>query len=388
MLFLFMATYFFRTIEGYEEKRARIEIIGTEGARTGQQIQQQPVIIYERDVYAENQTVDSEADDEADDILDEEVQEEIPLPSIPSSFFNIGSYVNIPTEPPTLAPTQTQTQAPKPTSSPTPKPTSSPTPKPTSSPTPTIKFAILDRKNKNNTTTSMPTTQPPLTEPPLTQPLLTQPPLTQPPLNQPPLNQPPLTQPSTPHSMPQPTSEPMPEPEPEPQPHATDVNYETLQPITQSPATQVPTKFDVGSRLTEEEARSIVEFHNRARAKHATQPVEWDAGIAKLAQKFIETCPVAHSDTPYGENLAWGQYNFDDAMYDWYNEEYDYDIPTFEEDAGHFTQMVWTDTKRIGCAKNMACRVLGTVNAFTCYYDPPGNILGVDWSQKVKRPIP
>jgi len=379
MLFLFMATYFLRktgTIEGYEEKRARIEIIGTEGARTGQQIQQQPIIIYEQDVYAQNDIVDDEGDSEAEN--EEVLEEEIPIPGIPWSFFNIGSYVRIPTEPPintpvdipseTLEPAQPQTQAPK----------------PTSSPTPTIKFKILDLKNKNNTTTSMPIVDA-TTPPPSTPPQSPQPPTTQTPTTQTPSTQTPSTQTLTPST----TQQLTPQPEPEPLPPADDITYETLRPATQSPATQVPTKkkLDVGSRLTEEEARSILDYHNSARAKHATPPVEWDAGLARIAQKFIETCPVGHSDTPYGENLAWGHNNFDEVMHDWYNEEYDYDIPTLELDSGHFTQMIWTDTKRIGCAKNMACRVLGTVNAFTCYYDPPGNIYGADWKEKVKRPI-
>ena len=166
-------------------------------------------------------------------------------------------------------------------------------------------------------------------------------------------------------------------------PKPTTTPYQPDLPRDNEPPTPVS---NIGSRVSLDEVRSILNFHNTVRDKHSAPPVEWDDGLAKIAQKFIETCPVGHSDTPYGESIAWGQDDFDEAMQNWYDEDFNFDVPTLEDDAGHFTQMIWSDTKRIGCAKNMACRVLGTEHAFTCYYDPPGNTLGVDWKDKVKRP--
>ena len=41
---------------------------------------------------------------------------------------------------------------------------------------------------------------------------------------------------------------------------------------------------------------------------------------------------------------------------------------------GHYTQMVWRDTKRLGCASLVCDNGAGVF--ITCNYDPPGNYVG------------
>jgi hypothetical protein len=59
---------------------------------------------------------------------------------------------------------------------------------------------------------------------------------------------------------------------------------------------------------------------------------------------------------------------------EWYNEIelYDFKKPGFSEETGHFTQLVWKNTKEIGCGA--ACQ--GTTCAVTCNYYPAGNYIG------------
>ncbi len=182
-------------------------------------------------------------------------------------------------------------------------------------------------------------------------------------------------------------------PEPQPKPDDESSSFATVPPdsalpdVPVAPAPDTNNVTDVGSTLGEDEAKRVLAYHNEMRAKHGAPPLEWDSALARIAQKYIDTCPLGHSDTPYGENLAWGYDTIDEAALDWYNEEFDFKIPTLEEDSGHFTQIIWMDTKRLGCGKNMKCDgPQNTKHAFACYYDPSGNEIGVDWSTKVKPP--
>lgn len=58
----------------------------------------------------------------------------------------------------------------------------------------------------------------------------------------------------------------------------------------------------------------------------------------------------------------------------WYNEKnlYDYATGGFSHQTGHFTQLVWKGTKRVGCGYKTGPS--GTYLA--CNYDPPGNYEG------------
>lgn len=83
------------------------------------------------------------------------------------------------------------------------------------------------------------------------------------------------------------------------------------------------------------------------------------------------------SGNKYGENLAAGGLSsWDQVINMWGGErtKYDYNNPGFSSQTGHFTQMVWKNTKSIGCAWKQCPGSVGTFVA--CEYSPAGNIVG------------
>jgi pathogenesis-related protein 1 len=83
----------------------------------------------------------------------------------------------------------------------------------------------------------------------------------------------------------------------------------------------------------------------------------------------------------YGENLAAGRaerYGAREAAATWLKEKEAYDAGKRElENVGHYTQMVWSRTARIGAGK--AVIKAGPMKGWTVVvgnYDPPGNVRG------------
>jgi len=124
--------------------------------------------------------------------------------------------------------------------------------------------------------------------------------------------------------------------------------------------------------------------HNDARAQVGVEALVWDDTVAAYAQNYanqrIGDCALKHSGGQYGENLFKGIGITDpigSAVKSWVNEkqDYHYSSNTCAEGkvCGHYTQVVWRDSKRLGCAQAQ-CN-----NGWTfviCNYDPPGNYVG------------
>ncbi|GLT72516.1 hypothetical protein SLA2020_444430 [Shorea laevis] len=97
------------------------------------------------------------------------------------------------------------------------------------------------------------------------------------------------------------------------------------------------------------------------------------------ANKRIGDCNLVHSGGPYGENLAWSSADLSGtaAVKMWVDEKADYDYNSNSCAAGkvcgHYTQVVWRNSVRLGCAK-VRCNSGGTF--IGCNYDPPGNYNG------------
>jgi len=169
------------------------------------------------------------------------------------------------------------------------------------------------------------------------------------------------------------------------------------------------------SRLTAAEVRELVAFHDAARLEVGVGPVEWSPDVAAFAQQWADhlaatgkfehrpyASPPAAEGVPqppaadpaadlpkqiYGENLAFSStpnYSPTDGARRWYAEKKDYepgtpipkDFSMFK--AGHYTQMVWSKTKKIGAGK--AVVQTGEFAGWTvivCSYDPSGNWQGV-----------
>ncbi|KAJ8448515.1 hypothetical protein Cgig2_012159 [Carnegiea gigantea] len=102
---------------------------------------------------------------------------------------------------------------------------------------------------------------------------------------------------------------------------------------------------------------------NAARAAVGLPPFAWDDNLANYAQNWanqrIDDCALIHSDGPYGENIFWGSGDSDwspeVAVNSWIVERQYYDYYSNScmggQDCGHYTQIIWRDSTRIGCAK-------------------------------------
>ena len=124
--------------------------------------------------------------------------------------------------------------------------------------------------------------------------------------------------------------------------------------------------------------------HNSARAAVGVGQLTWDDRLAAFAQQYankrIGDCNLVHSGGPYGENLAWGSPDLSgvNAVKMWVNEKADYDYKSNTCAAGkvcgHYTQVVWRKSLRVGCAKVRCNNNKGTF--IGCNYDPRGNFVG------------
>ncbi|KAF7847938.1 hypothetical protein BT93_L2431 [Corymbia citriodora subsp. variegata] len=130
--------------------------------------------------------------------------------------------------------------------------------------------------------------------------------------------------------------------------------------------------------------RDYVAAHNAARSQVSVGPITWDERVASYArdyaQKHARDCTrLVHSGGPYGENLAWASPDLTGtrAVNMWVGEKpyYNYNSNSCAPGkvCGHYTQVVWRNSVRVGCAK-AKCATGGTL--VTCNYDPPGNYVG------------
>ncbi|KAK6528255.1 hypothetical protein TWF281_009502 [Arthrobotrys megalospora] len=118
---------------------------------------------------------------------------------------------------------------------------------------------------------------------------------------------------------------------------------------------------------------------NRYRDWYNASALAWNDTLEKAAEDAIEDCIFEHSGQPYGENLAAGYPNVTAAITAWKDEvdKYDYGDPGFSMETGHFTQLVWTNTTQLGCARK-ECGGEGEAPGWfiACEYSPHGNVLG------------
>jgi pathogenesis-related protein 1 len=161
--------------------------------------------------------------------------------------------------------------------------------------------------------------------------------------------------------------------------------------LAQKPAGK-PAKDGTGSAMSDADAKAFVEYHNKVRKEVGSGPVTWSKDLAAFAQKWAdhlaETGELEHRPRTgewaqkFGENLAIDATALKGAGA-WYGEKKDYEKGTpIPEDfskftAGHYTQMVWKGTTKIGAgvAVVQKGKYQGQV-VVVCNYDPRGNIIG------------
>ncbi len=130
--------------------------------------------------------------------------------------------------------------------------------------------------------------------------------------------------------------------------------------------------------------KALLDAHNRWREDVGVSPLSWSEEAARQAQSWAERlasrgCAMEHSQSrDFGENIAWGNTPGSPELVVelWAQERDDYDYATNTctpgKMCGHYTQLVWRDTREVGCAV-AACEG-GEV--WVCNYTPPGNWIG------------
>ncbi|XP_004602870.2 GLIPR1-like protein 1 [Sorex araneus] len=139
-----------------------------------------------------------------------------------------------------------------------------------------------------------------------------------------------------------------------------------------------------------------VQAHNQMRIR--VQPpaadmkeMSWESSLAKVAHKWANKCKFEHNgclSSPFacdpnhqflGENIWLGALHIftpKSAVEAWYNETQYYNYNTLQctDVCGHYTQVVWAVSNRVGCAAAL-CPNLGGYHTtiFVCNYAPPGN---------------
>jgi uncharacterized protein YkwD len=153
---------------------------------------------------------------------------------------------------------------------------------------------------------------------------------------------------------------------------------------------------NTGSRLTQQQAQQMVNYHNQKRAEVGNGNVSWSTQIAQYAQQradqIARTKQLAHlpqGQNPYGENLASGGstgggvvYTVINACDGWYSEKakmprnartMTFDL--FNKGVGHYTQMVWKGSTQIGAGISQYQQGAFTMTVVVCCYNPPGNVI-------------
>ncbi len=132
----------------------------------------------------------------------------------------------------------------------------------------------------------------------------------------------------------------------------------------------------------------LLATHNSERTRLGLSALIWDEKLATSsnlwAQKLATSGEFEHDPaTNFGENL-WagtkGAFGAEHMVQAWISERKDFIPGAFPNvsktgnvsDVGHYTQIIWRDTKRVGCALASS----RTQDVLVCRYDPPGNFEG------------
>lgn len=134
---------------------------------------------------------------------------------------------------------------------------------------------------------------------------------------------------------------------------------------------------------------AMLQQHNRYRSELKLDPLEWSPALAADAlawARHLAKVDKGQHDPEItgkeGENLWWGTANafsYADMVNTWGNESQSFREGIFPDCkatpravVGHYTQIVWRNTRAVGCA--LAGN--GRNDFLVCRYSPPGNLIG------------
>ncbi len=157
----------------------------------------------------------------------------------------------------------------------------------------------------------------------------------------------------------------------------------------------VPASASAAPNIASQFPARMLAAHNEVRRQAGTVPIAWDPALGQAAAAYATQLALTnrfqHSDRRArpgtGENL-WmgtrGYYSYEAMVRGWSAERSDFVPGVFPAvsrsgnwaNVGHYTQMVWPTTTRVGCA--VASNASN--DYLVCRYSPAGNIDG--------RPVP
>ncbi len=165
-----------------------------------------------------------------------------------------------------------------------------------------------------------------------------------------------------------------------------------------------PTLAQVRSLPTEAIAERLLAVHNAERTRLGLKPLVWSAKLAAHAKTWSQSLAVsdmmehsaAAADGSEGENLWFGtkdDYTPEEMIGAFIDEKTMFKRGVFPEvattgrweDVGHYTQLIWKDTREVGCAITSNPRR----DVLVCRYTPMGNIVGqkvYDYNAPVQKP--
>ena len=143
-------------------------------------------------------------------------------------------------------------------------------------------------------------------------------------------------------------------------------------------------------------AQRLLAAHNRERVRLGMEPLAWDERLAVEARsyaielartgRFEHSLPEARRHA--GENLFMGTagaYSPEAMIGDFIDERSDFRPGIFPDIArdgnwhnvGHYTQIIWRETRAVGCAIARGRADDGEISDFlVCRYWPAGNVMG------------
>jgi pathogenesis-related protein 1 len=125
--------------------------------------------------------------------------------------------------------------------------------------------------------------------------------------------------------------------------------------------------------------------HNQWRDEVGTPHLVWNNQLSKNAEKWALNLSkdygrLYHSKSEFGENIYWTSEDESvplEATEAWGSEKEYYHNQNISnsnfKDFGHYTQMIWRETREVGCA---IVSNGGNGTYVVCQYNPPGNYVG------------
>ena len=146
-------------------------------------------------------------------------------------------------------------------------------------------------------------------------------------------------------------------------------------------------------------AARMLSAHNAERAPFGSPPLRWDPALAAAAEAYAAELSATgrwghsapHQRVGQGENL-WmgtrGAFPLEQMIVDWASEKRMFRPGVFPNvsttgnwsDVGHYVQIIWPGTQRVGCGLKSSARS----DYLVCRYADPGNVIGETIGRTVK----